>query len=120
MSLIRTGHRPQDWQDQGPTSPLASRYIRGALVIGASGPAPVSPERRAQLAEAQRRARAKANPPVCGLTGRCRHASCVDGRRIEARRLYSETSLSLTQIGQMLGGRDHSTIAFLLRTEDAA
>lgn len=33
----------------------------------------------------------------------------------EVRRLYTTTDLTLGQIGQLMGGRDHSTVSYWLR-----
>ncbi len=51
----------------------------------------------------------------CELTTRCRHAPCVSRRAAEAKRLFATTDLTLAQIGQMMGGRDHSTVSYWLR-----
>jgi len=48
---VRVNHSPEGWSDLGP-SHATLKGIRGSLVIG--GPAPVDPQRRENLAAAQR------------------------------------------------------------------
>lgn len=105
--LVRIGHKPSDWLDLGPSN-------------GSAGPGRIG----FRVDPPYRESSPRVDPPKpkpyggklnCELTTRCRHAPCVARRVEEARRLFQTTSLTLAQIGQMLGGRDHSTVSYWLR-----
>lgn len=49
------------------------------------------------------------------VRGRRRYAHLMDPRREIAWRLWVETDLTLAEIGEVLGGRSHATIAYYLR-----
>ena len=109
---IRSGHKPEDWIDCPPANP-GSMPIRGALVVGGSGPRDRSKHNAYQ-------ARYVAKMADCSLTGYCRHPECVDTRRLEAKRLLaSDPNMTLRQVGVILGGRSHSTIGDLLKERAA-
>jgi hypothetical protein len=103
LRIIRDG--AYSWLDEGPSN-------------GANGPARVSGS--LALPPPTRQAKARTYEPLhavrlCDLAHRCRHAPCVSARAAEARRLFQTTDLSLKQIGELLGGRDHSTVSYWLR-----
>lgn len=50
---------------------------------------------------------------VAGILGRGRTGLLCEARQKIAYRLWSETDMTLEQIGVVLGGRDHSTISSL-------
>lgn len=52
------------------------------------------------------------------ITGPSRRPHLVDARGIVAHRLWTETDLPLMRIGEILGGRDHSTIHHLVRRHE--
>jgi chromosomal replication initiator protein len=58
--------------------------------------------------------------PVEAIVGRNRMPAIVTARAATAHRLWSETDLSLVQIGAVLGGRDHSSITYLVRRHELA
>ncbi|HXG36548.1 MAG TPA: helix-turn-helix domain-containing protein [Dehalococcoidia bacterium] len=47
------------------------------------------------------------------ITGRGRYEELTEARREAVKRLDRELGLTLTDIGRLLGGRDHSTISLL-------
>lgn len=51
--------------------------------------------------------------PVAAITGRTRTTYVCKARAAAARALR-DLGLSLSEIGTMLGGRDHSTVAYIL------
>jgi chromosomal replication initiation ATPase DnaA len=54
------------------------------------------------------------------LVGPCHRRDLVDARAEAATRLFEETDLRLWQIGEILGGRHHSSVIHLLRREPRA
>jgi len=102
--MIRTGIRPDDWQDAGPANGTAGPGMAFRVE-------PVYRETEPRVSEP--RTRSYAPDPRCVLTGRCRHRECVSRRVGEARKLHTTTNLTLTQIGRLLG-RDHSTVSYWL------
>jgi hypothetical protein len=109
------------WSDNIPASTGSSR-LGGQLVVG--GPGSVEMGRiqarivRARMERAGEIA-ARGEPtldPRCALNGRCHHRPCTSARAIRARELYATTQMTLAEIGAELGGRDHSTVIYLLRS----
>ena len=58
MSRLRTGLRPEDWRDDGPSHALGARQgITGSIIVGQSGSSflargPASAETRAKVSAA--------------------------------------------------------------------
>ena len=101
------------WSDNVPSTPVSRASRGGQLVVGEPTVSVRDQRRRQANALAARRYRERVKAE-CVLTGRCRHGGCVEVRVREARRLYATTNLTLAQIGQLMGGRDHSTITYWL------
>ena len=52
------------------------------------------------------------------LVGPCRRRDLVDARSEAAHRLFEETDLRLWQIGEVLGGRHHSSVINLIQRHE--
>jgi hypothetical protein len=91
--------------------------IRGGAIE--SEPGPYDRQRQAEYQQQYVARKLAEQPPKpderCAIEGRCHHPKCVSARARRARELYATTQMTLREIGQALGGRDHSTVIYWLR-----
>lgn len=93
---------------------LEARLARLEAVVDAlTGPAlaacPAMPERRTRVREIIAAVAAEYGVPASAIVGNSR-LSVVTVPRQEAMRRAKDAGLSLSQIGRLMGGRDHSTV----------
>jgi hypothetical protein len=120
-----TGYTPEGRRiviDEGPSGVNWSGLIRGGRIEELAGAGDRERQAQYQRQHLARKLAIQAPQPDqrCSLEGRCRHPKCVSARARRARELYATTQMTLREIGQSLGGRDHSTVIYWLREMELA
>lgn len=96
------------------------RYVyRYFSPIGPSLPASPSEQRRTGR-QIIHEVAAKHGVGVLDICSPCRTARFVKPRQEACYRIYTETTLSMPQVGRLLGGRDHTTVLHGIRAHAAA